>query len=788
MSDNDKKNKVSDFIQTLVNSTENVKNKILDPRDEYINNPNYQEQTSLGGALYNTVKGAGNMVKGLVSLPGQVVKSISNNTVGEDLVNTAKGYGNYINNLAGEPVKVEDGKFALQAPSILHAAKTAYNDPFNAAVTVLSARDMVKPKSKVVKKVEEVKPKVEEITIPKEELDAFKSQYTVPTKRAGAKDLNINGTSEEMLKHIKSGMKVAPEEAPGLVTGENGISTKLTNQIIDNTVSPIDVGDITTAARNILDKNKTAVNLKTRKAILSDITSGIEPGSYANGSITNMSAKEALALSRRLDELSSQYSRQSTYLTPSVKSEVIAKSFSAAADEIVRKLNEAAVKDGAISKIDQASIIAEANNISPLYAQQVAQALADTSIPLSKVRSTAAPFVKYQKIIDMTRDAGNSSFSKLANQVSKQPTLKIGNLQTTASDVGVNVAGFPGKVIGKVVDNAIINKKLSNVADFSKPWPTSQVKSPSNFPLALGNNLTKTGSYLTTSNQFNPSGESPNQEQNLVTENINQGNQNNIEHNGSITQKFTIPKSINEIQPVNNSWSSAVPDQYSIVGSDGQPLAMSTDSYKTNRANLNSQYEQLKAISDVVATKSNTSATAQAKSALDNLDTNYQLSQKLDEPYKTTVKSTKSIDEAKRILASAPVDLLNKFKSVDALISSTNADYSKLGNIIKAIGVAYPELASMFQPGQTKDVLSQNLDLAAKQVLNDYYTTINTYLGNPSQTTSAKTQTQVQGLPATPTAFPTSVPTKKTVDPNMLQGATNPKLGLPAFNLQFSNQ
>jgi hypothetical protein len=102
-----------------------------------------------------------------------------------------------------------------------------------------------------------------------------------------------------MLKHIKSGMKVAPEEAPGLVTGENGISTKLTNQIIDNTVSPIDVGDITTAARNILDKNKTAVNLKTRKAILSDITSGIEPGSYANGSITNMSAKEALALSRR---------------------------------------------------------------------------------------------------------------------------------------------------------------------------------------------------------------------------------------------------------------------------------------------------------------------------------------------------------------------------------------------------------------------------------------------------------------------------------------------------------
>jgi len=255
---------------------------------------------------------------------------------------------------------------------------------------------------------------------------------------------------------------------------------------------------------------------------------------------------------------------------------------------------------------------------------------------------------------------------------------------------------------------------------------------------------------------------------------ITDKNQSNVQKNSSINstipssaidnsipsnksdQNFTIPNSINEIQPASNgSWSNAVPDQYHILGSNGQPVTMSADSYKTERAALNDAYNASKAKSDVINTPQNIADTASKKSALDNLDTNYSLGQKLDEPYKNAIKSTQSIDEAKRILASAPVDLLNSFKSIDQLASSTNADYSKLGKILQAISTNYPEAGVIFQPGQTKDVLAQSIDQAAKLVLNDYYGNFRAFTGNPTQSETTQ-PTQQTGLPSQITPTPQS--------------------------------
>jgi hypothetical protein len=682
-------------IKDFIDSITKVKNKILDPRDEYINNPNYTEQTSLGGAAYNTAAGAGNFVKGLAKLPGQIITGVTNpEKGGEMLIDTAKGFGNYVNNLAGQPVTVKDGKVGLQAPSILHSAKTAYDDPFNAAVTVLSARDIVKKpsakttteKSSIADKPQttglETKVTTEKsvnkptYTIPDEEVTAFKNQYTVPTKRANARDLDLTGTSKEMLNHIKSGMKVNPEEAPALVTGKNGLSTRITNDIVSNTTSPIDLVDVTTAAKEVLNKNKTAINLKTRNAIISDITSGIDPGSYANGSITNMSAQDALSLARQLDDLSSQYGRQSTYLTPSVKSEVISKAFSSAADKVIENINKAVVQDGAISKIDQANIIAEANKISPLYAQQITEALADTSIPLSKVRSTAAPFVRYQKIIDMTKDSGNSSFSKLSSRISNTPGELITNPKSTLKSI----------VSDKINEKFV---KQPEPHDFSKPFDTTSIKAKAGLPPILKKtmSLAKYSSIFSAindsqnngkQNQTNPIDEIPN---NTQSNNI-QGQSN---HNGIISQqgRYTIDL------PQNKGF---------ITGDD----------YTNNGNQLTQQIAQANASGDTVtATK-----LAGQKAQLDNTWTQ-------QAPIRETATKINTFaglaNNAYEALKNYNVSLLNLNGSFDSLMNGGDPNAAAAATALQAIK---DQTGLDFSHYKTKETLMAALDTAFKQQTN----------------------------------------------------------------------
>ena len=739
-------------------------------------------------AVKNAPKDIVGLINGFLNLAKSGAQDIQQKGIGAvaDIPKTAgnmiTGWAQNLNKDVGTPVGTDQsGNLKLQMPSLTQATQNFVERPVGTALDVapfvkvkgLSELKGASKVSEVPKTLtENIGTKIEEspistpkvkINIPDEEVNTFKNQYTVPTKRARAGDLDLTGTSKQILDHIKSGMKINPEEAPSLVTGQNGLSTKLTNQIVDNINSPINVSDITSAAKEILDKNKTAVGAARRKAIISDINSGINPQSFSNyingkgineSGATGMSAADSLALSRQLDSLSSQYSRQSTYLTPNVESEIIAKAFSAAADRVMSKINESAVKDGAITKLDQPSIISEANNISPLYAQQITEALLDPTSPLSKVRSTAAPFVRFQKIIDMTKDAKNSVGGKM---VEKTNGINVGGIPVTAEEFGQHLAGFPGKIIGKVVDKKMAKDVINQPHDFSQPWvdqssATLQKSSLPKVPSNIGNNLLKVGGALfqNTGNN-NPNTTQQDGQTNPISVNNNASNNPQDNHN------VIIPQTIDEIKPASNgSWSSAVPDQYHILGSNGQPVTMSADSYKTERASLNDAYNASKAKSDVINTPQNIADTASKKSALDNLDTNYSLGQKLDEPYKNAIKSTQSIDEAKRILSTAPANILNSFKNIDQLASSTNADYSKLGKILQAISTNYPEAGVIFQPGQTKDVLAQSIDQAAKLVLNDYYGNFRAFTGNPTQANQAESQPiQQSGLPSQITPTPT---------------------------------
>ncbi len=720
---------IQDFANTISKVNDFVGNKIvtpvLDPRNEYINNPNYTDTSSLGGAVYNTVQGAGNLVKGMVNLPGQIYGSITNpeknGDIGTLATNTVKGYANYINNLAGQPITVNNGEVGLQAPSIMHAAKTAYNDPFNAGLAVVTATDLLKPKSPKIGESNTIEslPEKPEHIIPDEEVNAFNKKYTVPTKRAGASDLNLKGTSREILNHIKSGMTIDPEAAPALVTGANGLSTKLTDTIVQNTKTPIMVDDAVTAAEKILDNHKTVIDPTTRASVLEDIKRGTEasgadinnldPNQYlvtdVNGqsSIYNktLSASDALNYSRQLDNMANKYGRQSTYLTPNTKWEIVDNAFSKAADQVMEHINEASVKDNAVANINIPDVVNEAQKISPRYAQQIYNALTDPRHPVDMVRSTAAPFVKYQKIIDLTNDAQNSIGSKMANGVQS-----INPLPFSAEEGLSHMAGFPGKIIGKVLDSKM--KREITPHDFSQPWtdtPSATLETPSNLPSAISNTLTKIGGYLAPKNGFDIQNQYPAKDQNLISEDISKNDQHNPNHTGIISQR----------------------GKYSIPSPQDQGLVMTIQDYtsKVNKVQEIINQEKL----------NNPQQAAVDQGKLDQYNTQFQTQQPLAAKYTQTNAILGQANQAVEIAKNASPSLLQFNGTFDKLKSETDPKYAQLlGSLQYLQNKTGVDLSS----SKNKETLLANIDQAVAIATTDYNAMLQQQIGgntiNPNKT------------------------------------------------------
>jgi hypothetical protein len=730
---------LGDFVNTIAK----VKQAIENPRNEQeIPNKNLG---SFGG---NIATGLGQVAQGIVGIPKDIWTGITQpEKVGPAVAGTIKNLASSINNTVGQPVNPDTGN--LQWPSSVEANNYAYKQPVAVAANLsmaggalsklgvaggageAAAEDVAAPAAETTTEAAntagEANTAAEGATgaeemvnklpaIPDEEINAFKqaNKITVPTKRAGVGDLDVNGTSEAMLQHIKSGMTIDPADAPALVTGKTGLSTQLTDQIVSNIKTPVVVNDAVDAATKILDANKTVIDPTTRASVIADIQRGTEAtdadvSALGNGqrlvtdpesgvsSVYNdsMDGPSALKYARQLETKGSQFGRQSTYLTPNAKWEIVQKAFNSAADQVMGHVNDAAVADNAASGIDIEAAVAKANQISPLYGQQVRDALTSDA-PVDNIRSTAAPFVKYQKIMDISKNAQNSVGYKMA--ANKMGTLNP--LPVTAEEAMGSSFGLPGKVVGRIADKAMQREVPQVTNDFSKPWvapeaAASAVPAASKFPLlgAVANTVKTVAPAVISANAVADEGQPavPGGSAPTTTTPTN-------------APKYTPPTLPNGFLNVNDY---------------------------TQQSNKLSQQIADTSINDPVASASLTGQ-------LNQLKTSYANQQPIrDEQAKTAKISTLS-SNAYNLINKADPSLLNLNGTFDSLLKSTDPTYSALGAALKYIqDTTGVDLAH----AKNKEALLSALDYAYTTQTNNYNALTEEFFGGsmPGQGTTTTT-------------------------------------------------
>jgi hypothetical protein len=149
------------------------------------------------------------------------------------------------------------------------------------------------------------------------------------------------------------------------------------------------------------------ISATEKKAIRQSILSTVNP-TAARLDATN--ALDALDATRQLESIGYQYLHGSTPMTPNLKYEQIGKTYLDAASAIKDTLEKALSKTGSLESVKTPEALAQLSQISPRLAEQYSKAT-----NLGQARSTIAPFVRLNQMVDLTNNATQAVGGKGAN-------------------------------------------------------------------------------------------------------------------------------------------------------------------------------------------------------------------------------------------------------------------------------------------------------------------------------------------------------------------------------------
>lgn len=233
----------------------------------------------------------------------------------------------------------------------------------------------------------------------------------------------------------------ALRELTNQVTGDTGLSTQVTRNAVasmKNEIKLLDDAGSNPVSKAVADNLKIAhdVPKDIRPDVIMEVQSVLDT---AQGSLPDTyDPAKLFDVQRALEKKAANSAAKSTYLSKNPQAEALAKVYKDAANEIGSYIQKSADEQGVVANSITPEIIAQAQAISPRYAEQLSRA-AQTN-KLSEVRSSAAPYVKMGQILDLT-DAGSLSAFKNASRKFSGIGEKIGSL-----------AGTPGRLAGKAVD------------------------------------------------------------------------------------------------------------------------------------------------------------------------------------------------------------------------------------------------------------------------------------------------------------------------------------------------
>lgn len=273
----------------------------------------------------------------------------------------------------------------------------------------------------------------------------------IPKKNVGnqmwANSLNVPARVARRLKPIETADEIGAqygisgslddlEQINRRVTGDTGILTKMNRSAIGSIKEEVDVTKALEGARQYLDIDGVTLNDGVRRRLLNAVgdTVSASPGKLPG----KANALDAFSMMQKLEAKGWEAMNKSTIHNPNLDAEAIGGAYLAAADEIAMILNQSSVDENVLAAVKTPEVQQGLAEISPELAKRFMRARS-----ISDLRSLQAPFVRLQKMIDITNDYQFSTFAKnlraqtnpltrAANLVMESPTVQTGLGKTIA--------------------------------------------------------------------------------------------------------------------------------------------------------------------------------------------------------------------------------------------------------------------------------------------------------------------------------------------------------------------
>lgn len=385
------------------------------------------------------------------------------------------------------------------------------------------------------------------------------------------------------------------------------------------------------------------------------------------------------------------------------------------------------------------------------YSPTAAQRLANNVLNWSDLRSIEAPAVNMSKIIDWTRKSANTPGANFGGRIGQGVAGGIGYAAGNA--VGGPAVGIPMAAAAGLAE-PIVSAAGMRVLPPIASGVAGAVNAASKLPIAPLDTLKAIGTVGYLGKGLSPQENAGQPPADNKGNNYTQGSpSDNIippAASGPVTYD-KLPQNTNQVSPDQNGNYSA-PNPSQILGKDGKPIVLSQGDYQTQRAALNSDYQQKQALANTLNTPKNIEDAATAKATLDNFDAKQTQGSKLQDYYNTVTSQTdQAAAEVRRILQTTDPSIFSLNKTFDQLRSTTDPRYKELINALQALDNVNPNLhmADMVLKSGGYDSALAALNEINKSADSAYYTMVRNYLGySPGQSVTPTTTQPPAGLPA----------------------------------------
>lgn len=404
---------------------------------------------SVGGFVSNVGRDIGENIQGIAAIPGVLGQILTGKTsLGEVGGAVGKGVFNEYKDLVTNPVDTAYNKpvsTVLDVLPFLQVAKAGLVGKAGKASRAITSIDEAANASRTLSKGA----KAARYTAPSLSEKTYLSNFVIPTKRA--KDLRPLETARSMMKYGNSGSLEEIGNRAATITGNDGFVTKLQRKAIGDVGEEINISNALSSVKSSLG-NIVDLTPNEERRLLASLNKSLPKGTSPD----TANALDVFDKVKELEDIGHQYLNSSTYLTGNVKNEKIGQLYLDVAEELKNSIEGGIKSSKTVKGLITPEVLKQAKAISPKLAEDLAKA--ET---LSDLREIQAPFVRIQKMIDLTNDSRLSSAQNLAGELkgvaqmipSVSDPLAFLKPWLSSPEVNTNAAGALG-TIGNIAETA----------------------------------------------------------------------------------------------------------------------------------------------------------------------------------------------------------------------------------------------------------------------------------------------------------------------------------------------